>query len=38
MLGVVIGNEEIGPRTLLAAAVILGSVALITASRKPKQI
>lgn len=33
-LGVMIGNEDISPRTLLAAAVILGSVALISARRK----
>lgn len=35
VLGVLIGNETIGPRSLLAAAIILGSVALITYS-KPK--
>ncbi len=34
MLGVLIGNEAIGPRTLLAAAVILGSVALITINKQ----
>lgn len=39
-LGVLIGNESISPRTLLAAAVILGSVALVTISKqspKPEQ-
>jgi drug/metabolite transporter (DMT)-like permease len=34
MLGVLIGNEGLSPRTLLAAAIILGSVALITSRRK----
>ena len=33
-LGVTIGNEALAPRTLLAAAIILGSVALITSKRK----
>jgi drug/metabolite transporter (DMT)-like permease len=33
VLGVLLGNEAIGPRTLLAAAVILGSVALITVNK-----
>ena len=33
-LGVMIGNEGLSPRTLLAAAIILGSVALITTRRK----
>lgn len=37
LLGVVIGNESLSPRSLLAAAIILGSVVLITASRPVKK-
>lgn len=36
-IGALIGNEEFSTRTLLAAAIILGSVALTTTSAKPTQ-
>ena len=37
LLGVFLGNESISPRALLAAAVILGSVALTTMAPRKKQ-
>ncbi len=35
-IGTLIGNEPFSPRTLAAAAVILGSIALTTSQKKPK--
>lgn len=35
MIGALLGNETLAARTLVAAAVILGSVALITAAKRP---
>lgn len=37
VIGALIGNEEFSSRTLLAAAIILGSVALTTTSAKPAE-